>query len=81
MALRHFLTLTDLSSIELQAIIDRAIELKAMQRNGTLYQPFVGKVLGMIFEKSSTRTRVSFESGMANPLKIRHGLFPACWIS
>jgi ornithine carbamoyltransferase len=64
MALRHFLTLTDLSSIELQAIIDRAIELKAMQRNGTLYQPFVGKVLGMIFEKSSTRTRVSFESGM-----------------
>ena len=64
MALRHFLTLTDLSPAELQSIIDRAIELKALQHSGTLYQPFVGKVLGMIFEKSSTRTRVSFEAGM-----------------
>ena len=64
MALRHFLTLTDLSSTELKAIIDRAIELKAMQHKGEIYQPFVGKVLGMIFEKSSTRTRVSFEAGM-----------------
>lgn len=64
MALRHFLTLTDLSSTELKAIIDRAIELKAMQHKGEVYQPFVGKVLGMIFEKSSTRTRVSFEAGM-----------------
>lgn len=64
MALRHFLTLTDLSATELKAIIDRAIELKAMQHKGEIYQPFVGKVLGMIFEKSSTRTRVSFEAGM-----------------
>lgn len=64
MALRHFLTLTDLGTTELKAIIDRAIALKAMQHKGEIYQPFVGKVLGMIFEKSSTRTRVSFEAGM-----------------
>jgi ornithine carbamoyltransferase len=64
MALRHFLTLLDVSSDELKAIIDRGIQLKAMQHQGELYQPFVGKVLGMIFEKSSTRTRVSFEAGM-----------------
>ena len=49
MALRHFLTLLDLSSDELNAILDRAIELKRMQHNGETYQPFVGKVLGMIF--------------------------------
>lgn len=64
MALRHFLTLLDVSSDELNAIIDRGIQLKAMQHQGEIYQPFVGKVLGMIFEKSSTRTRVSFEAGM-----------------
>lgn len=64
MALRHFLTLLDLSSDELNTILDRATELKRMQHNGEIYQPFVGKVLGMIFEKSSTRTRVSFEAGM-----------------
>lgn len=64
MALRHFLTLTDLTPTELHTLLDRAIELKRMQHAGQLYQPFVGKVLGMIFEKSSTRTRVSFEAGM-----------------
>lgn len=64
MALRHFLTLRDLSQTELKQILQRASELKQMQRNGEIYQPFVGHVLGMIFEKSSTRTRVSFEAGM-----------------
>lgn len=64
MALRHFLTLSDLSKAELQQILQRASELKRMQRAGEVYQPFVGKVLGMIFEKSSTRTRISFEAGM-----------------
>ncbi len=65
MALRHFLTLMDVSPDELKQILHRAIELKAMQRRGDIYQPFVGKVLGMVFEKSSTRTRISFEAGMS----------------
>tara|TARA_R110002074_G_scaffold33370_1_gene92922 strand:+ start:129 stop:1043 length:915 start_codon:yes stop_codon:yes gene_type:complete len=65
MALRHFLTLQDLSKDELQQLLQRAIELKAARRNGTAERPFAGKVMAMIFEKSSTRTRVSFESGMA----------------
>lgn len=63
---RHFLTLDDLSRDELKHIIDRAIELKALQRKGELPELCKNKVLAMIFEKSSTRTRVSFESGMAH---------------
>lgn len=62
---RHFLTLNDISRDELHQIINRAIELKALQRKGQSPEIFKNKVLGMIFEKSSTRTRVSFESGMA----------------
>lgn len=65
MAVRHFLTLKDLSPAELHQLIDQAIELKARHRAGTAGKPLDGKVLGMIFEKSSTRTRVSFEAGMA----------------
>lgn len=65
MSVRHFLTLKDLSAKELQQVIERAIELKALHRQGNAGEPFKGKVLGMIFEKSSTRTRVSFEAGMA----------------
>ena len=62
-AIRHFTSLLDLSSAELHALIMRAIELK--QHRDPNYQPMKGKVLGMIFEKSSTRTRISFEAGMA----------------
>lgn len=62
--MRHFLTLKDLSSVELHGLIKRASELKQMHRAGEIYQPLKNKVLGMIFEKSSTRTRVSFESAM-----------------
>ncbi len=62
---RHFLTLLDLSSNELRAIIQRASELKTMLHNGQSYTPFQNKTLAMLFDKSSTRTRVSFESGMA----------------
>lgn len=65
MALRHFLTLTDLSSDELKQIIDRAIVLKQEHKKGNIYEPLKNRVLALIFEKSSTRTRVSFESGMA----------------
>lgn len=65
MTLRHFLTLRDLSSAELESIIARAQELKQQRKRDQLYQPFLGKVMGMIFEKSSTRTRISFEAGMS----------------
>lgn len=62
---RHFLTLLDLNPAELNWVINRAIELKAIRNRGEIYEPFRNRVLGMIFEKSSTRTRVSFEAGMA----------------
>lgn len=62
---RHFLTLLDFSPLELQAIIQRAISLKQQRADGAQQPTLAGKVLGMIFEKSSTRTRVSFEAGMA----------------
>jgi len=62
--MRHFLTLKDLSPSELTQLITRASELKKMHLAGDIYQPLKNKVLAMIFEKSSTRTRVSFESAM-----------------
>ena len=61
---RHFLTLLDLEPAELDWVINRAIELKKMQHTGEIYEPLKNQVLGMIFEKSSTRTRISFEAGM-----------------
>lgn len=65
MAIRHFLTLRDLSTDELNQVIDLAIAMKAARNENRQEPIFAGKVLGMIFEKSSTRTRVSFEAGMA----------------
>jgi|TARA_B110000858_G_scaffold130422_1_gene148284 ornithine carbamoyltransferase len=62
--MRHFLTLKDLSTTELSTLIQRAIVLKRMHKDGEVYEPLKNKVLAMIFEKSSTRTRVSFESAM-----------------
>ncbi len=61
---RHFLSLMDLAPAELAAVLARAIELKAMLRRGEVYEPLRNKILAMIFDKSSTRTRVSFEAGM-----------------
>ena len=65
MKIRHFLTLRDLSPAELDSVINRAIELKRILRDGEVYEPLKNRVMSMIFEKSSTRTRVSFEAGMA----------------
>ncbi len=62
---RHFLTLLDLSGDELRQLIQRGIELKQWQHEGRIFEPLKNKVLAMLFEKSSTRTRVSFETGMA----------------
>lgn len=64
--IRHFLSLADVNSEELKALIARAIELKKLHRQNIDHQSLKGKVLGMVFEKSSTRTRVSFEAGMAH---------------
>jgi len=62
---RHFITLNDLSADELRSVISRAIELKKMRAQNIIHEPLKNKVLAMIFEKSSTRTRISFEVGMA----------------
>jgi len=61
---KHFLTLLDLDKTEAKALIQRAIELKKMLREGTPHEFLKHKTLAMIFDKSSTRTRVSFETGM-----------------
>ncbi|WP_127498015.1 ornithine carbamoyltransferase [Paenibacillus glycanilyticus] len=61
---RDFLMLLDYTTEEIRYLIDLAIDLKKKQKAGEVYQPLKGKTLGMIFEKSSTRTRVSFEVGI-----------------
>jgi len=64
MSARHFLSLMDCTPEELVSVIRRGIELKDLRNRGVLFEPLKGRILGMIFEKSSTRTRVSFEAGM-----------------
>ncbi|MEX1028705.1 MAG: ornithine carbamoyltransferase [Paenibacillaceae bacterium] len=61
---RDFIGLVDYSAEEIRFLIDLAIELKRKNKAGEVFQPLLGKTLGLIFEKSSTRTRVSFEVGM-----------------
>jgi len=65
MKIRHFLSLTDLAAAEANAIIKRALVLKKQLAAGRARPALPGRVLAMIFEKSSTRTRVSFETAMA----------------
>ncbi len=64
MTKRDFLTLLDLSPEELDALLDRAIAIKTQLARGTAYLPLAHRTLAMIFEKHSTRTRVSFEVAM-----------------
>lgn len=70
--MKHLLKLMDLSKEEITEILNLADELKYKKKNGISHELLKGKSLGMIFEKSSTRTRVSFEVGMhdlgGNPL-------------
>ena len=62
---RHFLTLMDFSAAELRQVLARAMDLKALRKRGIDHATLRHKTMAMIFEKSSTRTRVSFEAGMA----------------
>ncbi|AWP25448.1 ornithine carbamoyltransferase [Paenibacillus sp. Cedars] len=61
---RDMIELDEYSTEEIQFLLDSAIEIKRKQKNGEVYQPLKGKTIGLIFEKSSTRTRISFETGM-----------------
>ena len=61
---KDFLSVYDLTRKDFDRIFSHAANLKAMLKDGLIYQPLAGKTLGMIFDKSSTRTRLSFEAGM-----------------
>ena len=61
---RDFLTLRDFNRDEIEYLVDLAIDLKQKKKNGVATPILSGKSLGMIFQKASTRTRVSFEVGM-----------------
>lgn len=62
--MKHLLKLMDLSGDEILQILDLAAELKGLQKKGIEHSRLKGKTLAMIFQKASTRTRVSFETGM-----------------
>ena len=62
--MRHFLTLKDFTKEEILEIIDIAVDIKKDLRAGVYKKQLENQTLAMIFEKSSTRTRVSFETGM-----------------
>ena len=64
MSARHFLSLMDCTPQELNSLVRRGIELKELRKRGILFEPLKNRVLGMVFEKASTRTRLSFEAGM-----------------
>lgn len=61
---KNLLTIFDLTKEEIVAVFEKAAILKGRQKRGIPYQPLTGKTLGLIFEKASTRTRVSFEAAM-----------------
>ena len=62
--MKHLLKLRDLSRNEINEVLNLADQLKFERKNGIAHPLLAGKTLGMIFQKSSTRTRVSFETGM-----------------
>lgn len=60
----HLLKISDLTKDEIDVLVERALALKERHKKGIPYHPLRGKTLGLIFQKSSTRTRVSFEAAM-----------------
>ncbi|OVE78880.1 ornithine carbamoyltransferase [bacterium I07] len=61
---KDFLAITDLSTEEIQGLFQLALDIKKKQKGGIAFRPLEGKTLAMIFQKPSTRTRISFEVGM-----------------
>lgn len=61
---KHLLTLSELSQSDFEVFFERALELKKRQKQGTANRSLVGKTLGLLFDKPSTRTRASFEAAM-----------------
>ncbi|BAF90025.1 ornithine carbamoyltransferase [Azorhizobium caulinodans ORS 571] len=61
---RHFLDLTDLEAVDLRGVLELSKQLKAKRKAGTEEKPLAGKSLAMVFDKPSTRTRVSFDLAM-----------------
>ena len=61
---RHFLDIADIDAATLRGILDEASRLKSVRRTPAAPKPLAGRTLAMIFEKQSTRTRVSFDVGM-----------------
>lgn len=62
----HLLKISDLTKDEIQGLLQRALLLKKRLKRGIAHAPLRGKVLALVFEKSSTRTRVSFEAAMSH---------------
>ena len=61
---KDILTLLDLEKEDFDRLFERAFELKALHKKGRIEMPLKGKTLGLIFDKHSTRTRLSFEAAM-----------------
>ncbi|MFH2046482.1 MAG: ornithine carbamoyltransferase [Pseudomonadota bacterium] len=61
---KDIISILDLTKRDIDYLLNRAIELKEKQEKGESYSPFAGKTLGLIFDKPSTRTRISFEAAM-----------------
>ena len=66
MNIKHFITLLDIEKNDLKNLVSRAIDLKNMVKKNIVYTPLQNKTLALVFDKSSTRTRVSFEVGMTH---------------
>jgi ornithine carbamoyltransferase len=84
MLVEHLISINELSIEDIKLIFKTTADLKEKQKNGEIFHPLAGKTLGMIFEKNSTRTRVSFEVGMyqlgghalflsANDIQLKRG--------
>ena len=75
---RDFLTLKDFTPEEILYLIDLSAKLKDMKKKGIVEQPLRGKNVALIFEKTSTRTRCSFEVARKKALQIRQECFVQC---